>query len=71
MYLLYGLAKGDTERYMEILLCTVCKTLKDIDKVKRLAKSDGFYSFRVVKDKLEMPDFVGTINTGKKKRSRR
>ncbi len=55
-YLLYGIAKGDSERYQERLLsCT--HTMDRIDQVKQLAIHDGFHSFRVVEFKDTKPEF--------------
>ena len=61
-YLVYGLEKGETRRYMETLLACVDSKEK-AEKVKELAKKDGFHSFR---DNVfyigEKPDFTKTIN---------
>lgn len=61
IHLLYGLAKGETERYTEILLLTT--TVKpNIEKVKKLATRDGFHSFRISKHvDGKMPDFIKSI----------
>jgi len=68
--LVYGLPKGETERYMEVLLATKCKTTEDIAKVKAAAAADGFHSFRVTKfDPSKPPDFVAAV-TGKKRKRR-
>ena len=54
---LYGIPKGSTERYEEVLLLTNA-TPELIEKVKALAAKDGFHSFRVaVIDLSEPPDF--------------
>ncbi|HET9280352.1 MAG TPA: hypothetical protein VFR24_00120 [Candidatus Angelobacter sp.] len=63
---LYGIPKGSTERYDEVLLLTN-GTPETIEKVKALASKDGFHSFRVATiDLTTPPDFSKTIN-GKKK----
>lgn len=55
---LYGLPKGATERYDEVLLLTN-GTPERIAKVKELATKDGFHSFRVaVIDLSKPPDFT-------------
>jgi hypothetical protein len=60
--ILYGLPKGATERYEEVLLLTRA-TPQSIERVKALAAKDGFHSFRVaVIDLSVTPDFKGTIN---------
>lgn len=59
-YLLYGLAKGETEAYMEdLLLVTTDRT--NIEKVKALATEDGFHSFRETTYNGEAPDFARVI----------
>jgi hypothetical protein len=60
--LLYGIAKGDKERYMEQLLATKCKNQADIDKVIDIAKEQGFHSFRVAFYDGSAPNFLNTIN---------
>ena len=63
---LYGIPKGETERYMEDLLLTRA-TPALIEKVKALASADGFHSFRVATIDLNVaPDFRKVINSGKK-----
>lgn len=60
--ILYGIPKGETERYMEVLLLTNA-TPEKIERVKALAARDGFHSFRVaVIDLSTPPDFTKTIN---------
>ena len=56
--LLYGRKKGEPD-YMEQLLSTKPECF---DKVKILAKKDGFVSFRVSEFELAKPDFVGALN---------
>lgn len=52
--LLYGLPKGSTERYDEVLLLTNA-TPEKIARVKELASKDGFHSFRVANIDLSIP----------------
>lgn len=59
--LVYGLAKGETERYMETLLSTQLETLEAIEALKVRAAKDGFHSFRVTTSKDEKPDFIKAI----------
>lgn len=59
--LLYGLPKGETERYTEVLLLTNATPAK-IEKVKVLAAKEGFHSFRVAEIDLSVPpDFRGVV----------
>ena len=59
--LLYGLPKGATERYEEVLLLTNA-TAEKIERVKVLAAKDGFHSFRVaVADLSVPPDFSKVV----------
>jgi hypothetical protein len=64
---LYGLPKGATERYEEVILLTNA-TAETIAKVKVMAAKDGFHSFRVaVIDLTTAPDFGATVlRRGKK-----
>lgn len=56
--ILYGLPKGATERYEEVLLLTNA-TPEKIERVKVLAAKDGFHSFRVAEIDLSvLPDFT-------------
>jgi hypothetical protein len=60
--LLYGIPKGATERYEEVLLLTKA-TPEKIERVKELATRDGFHSFRVAQIDLSTPpDFRKTLN---------
>jgi hypothetical protein len=60
--LLYGIPKGATERYEEVLLLTNA-TPEKIERVKELATRDGFHSFRVAQIDLSTPpDFRRTLN---------
>jgi hypothetical protein len=59
---LYGLPKGETERYREVLLLTNA-TPEKIERVKLLATKDGFHSFRVAEIDLSVkPDFTKVFN---------
>ena len=59
--LLYGIPKGETERYTEVLLLTNA-TPASIERVKALAAKDGFHSFRVSTVDLSLPpDFTKAI----------
>ncbi len=61
----YGLADGETERYMETLLFHAHKRLtqEQVDKVIDYAKNRGWHSFRVSHiDLSEAPSFADTIN---------
>jgi hypothetical protein len=59
---LYGIPKGSTERYEEVILLTnATDTL--IERVKVLAAADGFHSFRVAEINLSCaPNFGNTVN---------
>lgn len=59
--IVYGLAKGETERYMESLLA-VCKTNEQVQRVKDAAAKDGFHSFRVATYNGEAPNFAKAVN---------
>ena len=59
--LVYGLAKGETERYMEQLLSTKCETKEAIETLKARASKDGFHSFRIATSDGSKPDFSKTI----------
>ena len=68
--ILYGLPKGATERYEEVLLLTN-GTPESIERVKVLAAKDGFHSFRVAEVDLSTPpDFIKAV-TGRKVRKPR
>lgn len=59
---LYGLPKGATQRWEEVLLLTN-GTPERIAKAKQLAAKDGFHSFRVAEiDLSRPPDFRKTVN---------
>ena len=58
---LYGIPKGKTERYEEVLLLSNA-TDEKIAKVKILAARDGFHSFRVASINLSAPpNFAKTV----------
>lgn len=58
---LYGIPRGETERYTERLLLTNA-TPEKIERVKVLAAIDGFHSFRVAEIDLSTPpDFSKTV----------
>lgn len=59
--LVYGLAEGESERYMETLLSAKCRTDADVTAVKAAASKDGFHSFRVAKWNGEAPDFSRSV----------
>ena len=60
--LLYGLEANQTERYMESLLASQCKNESDVQKVIKVAKENGFHSFRIAYYNGEKPDFTNTLN---------
>lgn len=63
--ILYGLPKGATERWEEVVLLTNA-TLEKIKKVKIIAARDGFHSFRTaVIDLTIRPDFTKAVKGGK------
>jgi len=64
--LIYGLAKGEKRAYMESLLATKASTPAEIALVKSAASKDGWHSFRVAKFQDGKPDFVGTLQKGKR-----
>lgn len=59
--LIYGIAKDQTERYMEDLLSTQCKTEQDIKNLIAKASAHGFHSFRVTTYNGEAPNFVKSL----------
>jgi len=59
--LVYGLKAGETERYMEDLLSSQCRTSADVEAVKSAASRDGWHSFRVAEYNGEAPNFSGTL----------
>jgi len=59
--ILYGIPKGLSERYEEVILLTNA-TSEKIERVKVLATKDGFHSFRVAEIDLSVvPDFSKVI----------
>jgi hypothetical protein len=62
--LVYGLARGETERYTEDLLATTCRTQSDVEKVITAAAKDGFHSFRTaIFTEGEKPNFARAVNS--------
>ena len=59
-FLLYGLPKGETERYTEDLLA-VRPTREAAKAVIEIAKADGWHGFRIATYDGAPPDFVGAI----------
>jgi len=60
--LLYGLEQGETRDYMETLLASNCQSDDDVQAVVRVAKKQGFHSFRVATYNGEKPDFTKVFN---------
>ena len=60
-YLLYGLPKGETRDYMELLL-TVTDSMERIEFIKQYSIDRGYHSFRIATYAGEKPDFVNTVN---------
>lgn len=61
-YLLYGLAKDATERWQEDLLATGLADPAAAERIKEIAKADGFHSFRIARFDGQAPDFTKTLN---------
>jgi len=59
--LVYGIPKGETERYTEALLAETCKTREDIERIIEAASQAGFHSFRVTTFDGSAPDFRKTL----------
>lgn len=60
--LIYAIPKNETERYMEDLISSRCKSQKDVDAVIAAATKDGWHSFRVAGFTYgEMPNFAGAV----------
>ncbi len=59
--LVYGLPRGETERYTESLLSSRCKTAADVESVKAAAGADGWHSFRVTVSDGRKPDFANVL----------
>ena len=59
-FLLYGLPKGETERYTETLLATRA-TRKDAEAVIERAKADGWHGFRIATYDGAPPDFTKVL----------
>ena len=61
-YAMWGLPKGSTERYDEVLLLSGASDYRRVEKVKELATRDGFHSFRIAAIDLDAPpDFARTV----------
>lgn len=61
-HVMWGLPKGSTERFDEVLLLSNAGNMQIVEQVKRLAGADGFHSFRIaVIDFSSSPDFAGTV----------
>lgn len=61
--LVYGLPKGETERYTEVLLSTKCRNENDVERIKEAAIKDGFHDFRVTRFVPgKLPNFIKTIS---------
>jgi len=59
---LWGLPKGEADRLYEVVLSTQCKTMAEVEKIKSLAKKDGWHGFRIQKLNLDIaPDFIKGI----------
>jgi len=62
-YVVWGLPAGETERYMEVVLATQCRSMDDVNKVIAAASADGWHSFRHWKVDIETtPTFAATLN---------
>lgn len=59
--LLYGLPKGQTERYMEALLHSNLTSEAHIEQIKELAAKNGFHSFRVATWDGSPPNFAKAV----------
>jgi len=57
-FLLYGLRKGETERWTEELLATGLANEAAANKIMKIAERDGFHSFRVATFDGSPPDFT-------------
>jgi len=60
-YRLYGMPSNEINRFMEVLLLSNGRSMADIEKVKAVASSQGFHSFRVATYNGEAPDFTKVI----------
>jgi hypothetical protein len=63
-YLVYGLEQGESRDYMESLLASNCRNIKDIERVQAAASAAGFHSFRIATFNWEKPNFTKTLNKG-------
>lgn len=62
--IIYGLPKGETERYMEVILSTQTTTKAQQDQVIARATQDGWHGFRIAYFNGEKPDFLAAIGRG-------
>lgn len=63
---LWGLPKGDYRPFSERILAENCKSLEDVEKVKKIASQDGWHTFRVsVVDLSTSPNFARTLDKTK------
>jgi hypothetical protein len=61
--LIYALPAGESRDYMEDLISSHCKNIKDVEKVKAAASRDGWHSFRVISfTPGTVPDFYKLVN---------
>ena len=59
--LIYALPAGETERYMEDLISSHCRTAADVEKVKAAATVDGWHCFRVTTYDGSAPNFGNVL----------
>lgn len=52
---LWGLPEGESDRFFEQVLYTKCKTLECIESIIKIAKRDGWHSFRVQRIDFDKP----------------
>ena len=70
-YVLWGLPRGATERYEEVVLIGGVTDPRILDKVETLASADGFHSFRSARiDLTTPPDFTKTLNISPARKAR-
>lgn len=62
-YVMWGIPKGETERYTEVLLLSDASDPRRVECVKELAARDGFHSFRIAAIDLRIaPDFGKSVS---------
>lgn len=60
--LLYGIPKGENQRYTEVVLSAGVSSHERIEKIKSLAQKEGFHSFRVATfTPGQKPNFTNTL----------